>query len=81
MSVHYLSEASSEPLQTSKLKLFTKIVTDFWQLTIFAKISILHVLQGSECIFLRFSGQLFSKHLCFLIFLDSIFWNVVSNNA
>ena len=55
----YLSEASSEPYQTSKRELLTKIVNGFWHLATFAKITILDVCQGSECVLLSHSEQLF----------------------
>ena len=42
------SDAYSEPCQTSKMKVFTKIVNGFSFLTIFAKISTLDVWQDSE---------------------------------
>ena len=42
------SEAYSEPCQTSKMEVFTKIVNGFSFLTIFAKSSILDVWQDSE---------------------------------
>ena len=44
----FLSEAYSEPCQTSKIVRFTKIVNGFEQLTIFAKRSILDICQVSE---------------------------------
>ena len=42
------SEAYSEPCQTSKMEVFTKIVNGLSFLTIFTKSSILDVLQDSE---------------------------------
>ena len=42
------SEPYSEPIQTSKVKVFGEIVNGFWFLTIFAKSSILDVWQDSE---------------------------------
>ena len=47
----HLSEAYSEPYQTSKMKLFAKMVKSFQPLTILTKSSILEVWQGPECIF------------------------------
>ena len=44
----YLAEAYSEPCQASQIKLFGKIVNLFQSLTIFVKIFILNVWQGSE---------------------------------
>ena len=43
-----VSEAYSEPSQTSKIELFEKVVNGFQPLTIFEKSSILDVWQGSE---------------------------------
>ena len=42
------SEAYSKPCQTSKIKLYPKIVNDFYLLTIFSKRPMLNVYQGSE---------------------------------
>ena len=47
----HLSEAYVEPYQTSKMKLFAKMVKGFQPLTIFTKSFILDVWQGPECIF------------------------------
>ena len=41
-------EAYLEPLQTSKLELFAKIVNGFKPLTVFSKSSILDVSSGSK---------------------------------
>ena len=46
----HLSEAYSEPYQTSKMKPFA-MVKGFQPLTSFPKSSILDVWQGPECIF------------------------------
>ena len=46
----HLSEAYSEPCQTSKMKFFGKMVKDFQSLNILTKNSILGVLRGPECI-------------------------------
>ena len=45
------SEAYSEPYQTSKMKLFGKMVKGFRPLTNFTNSSILDVSEGPECIF------------------------------
>ena len=47
----YLSEAYSEPYQTSNTKLFEKLVKGFQPLAIFTKSCILDVWQDTECIF------------------------------
>ena len=46
------TEAFSEPSQTSKMELFTKILSGFQILTIFEESSISEVWMGSECVFL-----------------------------
>ena len=43
-----MSEAHSEPGQTSKMQCFAKIVNDFLSLTTFVKSSILDIRLGSE---------------------------------
>ena len=46
--MYSLSEANSEPRQTSKAELFAKIANGFSSLTIFVKSSITDVRLGSE---------------------------------
>ena len=48
---NHLAEANSEPYQTSKMKLFAKMVKGFQLLINFTKSSVLDVWQGPECIF------------------------------
>ena len=46
--IHNMSEAHSEPGQTSKMECFAKIVNNFLSLTTFVKSSILDIRLGSE---------------------------------
>ena len=63
------SEAYSEASQTSKMKLFAKIVNSFQPLIILAKSSILNDRLGSECTFeilLVMKGFIFVFVFCFV---------------
>lgn len=61
-TLHYLSQASSERYQTSRVEFFPKIVNDFQSLAIFVRSSIVGVWQGCECILLRFSKEVFPNN-------------------
>ena len=70
---HYrcCSESYSEPIQTSKMELFGKIVNGFSPLTIFAKSYILDVWLGSENASAVDFDQVFAQYEldinCFLV--------------
>ena len=61
----YRLEAFSEHYQTSKIKLFAKMVKDFQPLTIFTKRCILNVWHGPKCSSQRFSEQIFPNACVF----------------
>ena len=56
------TESYSEPFQTSKMELFTKIVNEVKLLTNFAKIIILDLCQGSEY---TYAGRVWRHTMCF----------------
>ena len=69
----YYSETYSDQCQISNMESFAKLVDVFEQLTIFAKLSILDVWQGSECGFAADTYSSVGKKLMQLQELLSLF--------